>query len=179
MISAIIIRDLETFLMANILTWGKMIWIYQYVIPCKIISRLMPNLCLKYNILWFDQKIEKKDYLFLGLRSMRDSWCWRKIEYSTHVIYYQTESTLSKANFTTLRISQWFYFVDHHSHLVENVSSYFSKDSMEGRKEINSPREIILIGGGSGWHFTDRPFATYFGYTPIYQSLATYRLQSK
>ena len=50
---------------------------------------------------------------------------------------------------------------------------------MEGRKEIKYPREIIMVGGGSGWHFTDRPFATFFGYTPIYQSVATYRLQRK
>ena len=56
---------------------------------------------------------------------------------------------------------------------------HFSKDSMEGRKEIKYPREIIMVGGGSGWHFTDRPFATFFGYTPIYQSVATYRLQRK
>ena len=50
---------------------------------------------------------------------------------------------------------------------------------MEGRKEIKYPREIIMVGGGSGWHFKDRPFATFFGYTPIYQSVATYRLQRK
>ena len=63
--------------------------------------------------------------------------------------------------------------------LFEKISSHFSKDSMEGRKEIKYPREIIMVGGGSGWHFKDRPFATFFGYTPIYQSVATYRLQRK
>ena len=39
------------------------------------------------------------------------------------------------------------------------------------------PKQIVLIGGGTGWHFTDRPFATHFGYTPIYNSIATYKLE--
>ena len=73
----------------------------------------------------------------------------------------------------------WYILLNSTPDLVDKILSYFSKDSVEGRKEIKSPKEIIVIGGGSGWHFTDRPFATYFGYTPIYQSLATYRLQSK
>ena len=61
---------------------------------------------------------------------------------------------------------------------------YFSEESPGYRsdtatqRKTENPKEIILIGGGTGWDFTDRPFATHFGYTPIYKSIATYMLES-
>ena len=70
---------------------------------------------------------------------------------------------------------------------LQNLVSilFGSKESPGYRKEsvskakINYPKEIVLIGGGTGWHFTDRPFATHFGYTPIYKSISTYRMEGK
>ena len=45
------------------------------------------------------------------------------------------------------------------------------------KKELEPSKQIILIGGGTGWHFTDRPFAAHFEYTPIYKSIATFKLE--
>ena len=45
------------------------------------------------------------------------------------------------------------------------------------KKDLEPPKQIILIGGGTGWHFTDRPFAAHFEYTPIYKSIATFKLE--
>ena len=55
-------------------------------------------------------------------------------------------------------------------------SSGYKKETT-AKTKLEYPQQIILIGGGTGWHFTDRPFAAHFGYTPIYKSISTFKLE--
>ena len=58
-----------------------------------------------------------------------------------------------------------------------SVESSEYKKETTAKKKLEYPQQIILIGGGTGWHFTDRPFAAHFGYTPIYKSISTFKLE--
>ena len=66
---------------------------------------------------------------------------------------------------------------------ISNFNKNYSEQSPAYRKgtitkkDLDPPKQIILIGGGTGWHFTDRPFAAHFEYTPIYKSIATFKLE--
>ena len=62
------------------------------------------------------------------------------------------------------------------NHNYSEQSPVYRRETVT-QKELEPAKQIILIGGGTGWHFTDRPFAAHFEYTPIYKSIATFKLE--
>ena len=77
------------------------------------------------------------------------------------------------ANWCLKSIIPLFFFLN------DSEESPAHRRETTAKKKLVSPRQIILIGGGTGYHFTDRPFATHFEYTPIYKSIATFKLEGE